>query len=379
MKRLLLLGGGHTHVEVIRRFGADPPPGTAIVLVSPDRHTAYSGMLPGYIAGHYGFQDCHIDLARLCHTTRVAFRRTEATAIDATAHRVECNGGDGYEYDLVSIDVGSTQPAHEIPGAAQHALTVKPVGRFIEAWDEIRATARATPAPRRIVLVGGGAAGVELALAMHHRLLRDGLAASTAINLVTDAPEILPGHPRQVRRVIETIMRGRGIVVHAGSRVTKVELGVLYHEHATLPADWVVLANGAAAPDWLRNSGLALDDRGFVLVNDALQSVSCPEAFAAGDVANMINHARPKSGVVAVRQGPPLTENLRRALARKPLITYRPQKTVLALISTGNRYAVASWNGLALWGSWVWRWKHRIDCRFMATYRCDSKRDEPPA
>ncbi len=377
MKRLLLLGGGHTHVEVIRRFGADPPPSTDIVLMSPDRHTAYSGMLPGYIAGHYGFDDCHIDLARLCEAARVALRRAAATQIDAVARRVECNGGEEYEYDLVSIDVGSTQPAHAIPGAFEHALTVKPVGRFIDTWDSFRAAAQAQPAPRRIVLVGGGAAGVELALAMHHRLQQDGLAASTEIDLVTDTPEIVPGHPRQVRRVLATIMRKRGITVHAGSRVTKIEPGVLHHQHGALPAELIVLANGAAAPHWLRNSGLALDDRGFVLVNDALQSVSCPQVFAAGDVATMVNHAGPKSGVFAVRQGPPLTDNLRRALAHEPLTAYRPQKTVLALISTGNRYAVASWNGIALWGRWVWRWKHRIDSRFMAKYRFDSSSDEP--
>jgi len=379
MKRLLLLGGGHTHVEVIRRFGVDPPPGTQVILVSPDRHTAYSGMLPGYVAGHYEFHDCHIDLARLCQAARVEFRRTAATQIDAVTRRIKCDSGDTYEYDLVSIDVGSTQPTDMISGASEHALRVKPVGRFIEAWDRFRAAARARSTPRRIVLVGGGAGGVELTLAMHHRLAHDGLAASTEIHLMTDAPAILSGYPRRVRRVLETIMHGRGIAVHPGSGVIRVEPGVLHHEHGALPVELVVLANGAAAPEWLRNSGLALDDRGFILVNDSLQSVSCPEAFAAGDVASMANHARPKSGVFAVRQGPPLTENLRRALARKPLIVYRPQKSVLALISAGNRYAVMSWNGISLSGSWAWRWKHRIDCRFMARYRVDSKRGEPPA
>jgi selenide, water dikinase len=379
MTRLLLLGGGHTHVEVIRRLGADPAPGTEIVLLSPDRYTPYSGMLPGYIAGHYGFHDCHIDLARLCRATRVAFRRGAATRIDAAARRVECDSGDAYEYDVVSIDVGSTQPANMIPGASEHALRVKPVGRFMEAWDRFRAAARARPAPRRIVMVGGGAAGVELTLAMHERLLHDGLAASTEIHLVTDTPEILSGHPRRARRVFENILHERGIVVRPGSKVIRVDPGLLHHEHAALPGELFVLANGATAPDWLRNSALALDDQGFILVNDSLQSVSCPETFAAGDVASMADHALPKSGVFAVRQGPPLTENLRRALAHKPLVTYRPQKTVLALISTGNRYAVASWNGFAVSGSWVWCWKHRIDCRFMATYRFDSKWEKLPA
>jgi selenide, water dikinase len=378
VKRLLLLGGGHTHVEVIRRFGADPPAGTEMVLVSPDRHTAYSGMLPGYVAGHYQFDDCHIDLAKLCQAARVAFRRAAATRIDTAARNVECDNGNTYGYDLVSIDIGSSQPAHKIPGALEHALRVKPVGHFIEAWDRFRAAARARSAPRRVVLVGGGAAGVELALSMHHRLAHDGLAASTGIHLVTDTPDILPGHPRRVRHVFEAIMRERKIAVHAGSRVIRVEAGVLHHEHAALPADLVVLANGAAAPPWLRNSALALNDSGFILIKETLQCVSHPDVFAAGDVASMALHARPKSGVFAVRQGPPLAENLRRALAQQPLEPYRPQKTVLALISTGNRYAVASWNGIGFSGSWVWRWKNRIDCRFMATYLIGAGGNEPP-
>lgn len=379
MKRLLLLGGGHTHVEVIRRFAFEPPSATEIILVSPDRHTAYSGMLPGYVAGQYGFYDCHIDLARLCRAGRVTFIRAAATRLDAGMRRVECDSGNAYPYDLVSIDVGSTQPTHMIPGASAHARPVKPVAHFIESWDRFRATARANPAPRRVALVGGGAAGVELALAMQHRLARDKLAASTEIHLVTDSPEILPGHSRRVRRIFETVMRQRNIVLHSGTRVIRVEPGVLHHERAMLRAELIVLANGAAAPAWLHGSGLDLDDKGFILIDATLRCVSHEGAFAAGDVASIDGHARPKSGVFAVRQGPPLTENLRRALAGKPLKPYLPQKTVLALISTGNRYAVASWNGLGFSGSWVWRWKDRIDRRFMATYRIGFESETPPA
>lgn len=372
MKRLLLLGGGHAHVEVIRRFGDDPPPNTQVVLISPERFTAYSGMLPGYVAGHYQYHDCHIDLARLCSAARVSFRTDAAARLDTVTHCVECVGGERYEYDLASLDVGSTPPAHLIPGASEHALSVKPVARFIQGWNHFRATARASETPRCLVVIGGGAASIEIALAMRHRLAGDALPAQADIHIVTDAAALLTGHPQKARRVIERIMHERGIVVRTRCRVTRITPGIVHFDQSTLEVDLAVLATGAAAPSWLVDSGLALDEHGFVLVNDALQAVSCPEVFAAGDIASIVGFPLAKSGVFAVRQGPPLAENLRRALARRPLLSYRPQKTVLALISTGDRYAIASWNGVALAGSWIWRWKNTIDCRFMATYRLDS-------
>jgi selenide,water dikinase len=169
---------------------------------------------------------------------------------------------------------------------------------------------------------------------------------------------------------MERVLRARDVACYARSRVTRIDAGVAHlADGRSIPADYVVWATGAAAPAWLRDAGLATDERGFVLVAATLQSCSHPEVFAAGDVATMAGHPRPKSGVFAVRQGPPLARNLRHALIGRAPEAYRPQTTALALVSTGDKHAIASWGRIAWEGDWVWRWKDRIDRRFMDRYR----------
>ena len=366
-KRLLLVGGGHSHIEVVRRFGMAPPASCAVVLVSPGRHATYSGMLPGLIAGHYRFEDCHIDLERLCRNAGVAFALDEVVALDPARARARGRNGD-YPFDLASLDVGSMPGMAAVPGAAENAVPARPASSLLAAWQRMLA------APRPIAIVGGGAGGVELALAMHHRIEREGAAPD--ISIVTDTPEVLPSHPPAARRVLVRILGERGIAVHASSRVVGVERAVLHLDGGRrLAADHVVWATTAAAPAWLAESGLAVDDGGFVAVDETLRSITHARVFAAGDCAAVVGHPRPKSGVHAVRQGPPLAENLARALRGEALLRHKPQRHALALISTGGRHAVVSWNGIALGGAWAWRWKDRIDRRFVATYRTQAVRD----
>jgi selenide,water dikinase len=371
IKRLVLLGGGHSHVEVIRRLGLRPPEGVRITLVSPGCHASYSGMLPGFVAGHYDFHDCHIDLLRLCGFAGVRFQRAEAVGIDLAARRIDCRDGGALEYDAVSVDIGSISGVQSVPGALASVTRVKPVAEFVNTWNLIRATPRLGGRLRRLAVVGGGAGGVELALAMHHRLQADQAARSVELHLLTDTATILADHAPAVRRIFERILAGRGIVVHGSSKIIKVEPGILYRETGNpLHADHIVWATAAAAPRWIAASGIRTDAHGFVEVDDTLRSVSHPDVFASGDIATMVNHRRPKSGVYAVRQGPPLAENLRRVFTGTPLVAYTPQKIALALISSGDRCAVASYGGVALKGKWVWRWKDYLDRKFVARYNC---------
>ena len=370
MKQLLLLGGGHSHVEVIRRFGLAPPPATRIVLASPDRHTPYSGMLPGFVSGHYAFDECHIDLDRLCGNANVHFHRAAAAAIDPQRKSVTLCDGTSLEYDVVSFNIGSTPPAHAVPGALEHAIQVKPVSRFLKAWDTIREAARHSGRAPRIAVIGGGAGGVELALALHYRLRCSGQAAAPAVDIFTDTAAILPGHAASVVRVLTRILAERAITVHTQARVAAVEPGCLHAAAgASFKADHFIWVTGASAPAWIATSGVSTDAAGFVLVNAHLQSVSHSDILAAGDVASIAGQRLPKSGVYAVRQGPTLAANLRQALVAGPLRAYKPQASTLALISTGDRRAVASYGRFAVEGAWVWRWKDHIDRRFMHQYR----------
>lgn len=367
-RRLLLVGGGHSHVEVIRRWGLAPEPGVTATLVSPDRYAPYSGMLPGFVAGHYRFGDCHIDLEALCRRSGVVRVENALSAIDLTRRVVRCKDGAEHAYDVVSLDTGSTPVLAPIPGATKFGMPVKPVARFLAHWATLRAAAGAATADMDVAVVGAGAAGVEMALAMQYRIHADGGRAH--FTLVGDGPTILTSHPAGVQRRFAAILRARGITVRLHAPVRRAEEdGLLLAGGERLRADHVIWITGAAAPAWARDCGLQTDAAGFIAVDAHLQSLSHPGVFAAGDVATMTCTPHPKSGVYAVRQGPPLAENLRRALRGAPLLRYHPQRMALALISTGDRYAVASYGPLSVQGNWVWRWKDRIDTAFMRRYR----------
>lgn len=372
LKRLILIGGGHSHVEVLRRFGMNPPPDTELVLVSPHADTPYSGMLPGWIAGHYSRAQCHIDLAALCRRSKFRLILTRCVGINTEARLVFCENGAALDFDQVSIDTGGRSPAFDTPGALDHALAVKPVEDFVARWEALCETATGKAAPACVAMVGAGAAGVEVLLAMQHRLLRLAPSNNVRFILVSDTPAILSAHHASVRRKFNAVLRQRGVSIELGCKVESVQPGVLNCAGGRkIHADLMVWATGVSAPLWPRASGLATDSRGFILVDECLQSVSHAALFAAGDIATIRDQPRPKSGVFAVRAGPPLEENLRRALISRPLLRWKPQPRSLALISTGDKQAIASRGSISMRGSWVWRWKDWIDRRFMDRYARD--------
>ena len=365
MKRLLLLGGGHTHVAVLKSHGEAPMPDTRLTLVSARRHTPYSGMLPGLIAGHYDYHQCHIDLERLAGYARAGFVEMEAVALDAEQRLLFLADGRRVEYDILSINIGSTPPTLGIPGVPEQVIPAKPIEALLPAWEGVRARAAGL---KRLALVGGGAAGVELVLAMQYRLRQNG--AVPEFDLITETPFVLPSHNVTARRMLQRILDERGVRVHAGRKVAAVEPGrVALEGGASIAVDALFWVTGAAPAAWLRRSALRTDAAGFIAVDACLQSVSHGDIFAAGDCASVAGQPRPKSGVFAVRQGVPLCRNLRRALAGQALEPYVSPPHALALISAGGKYAVATRNAWALEGAWVWLWKDWIDRRFVATYQ----------
>jgi len=340
-------------------------PDTCLTLISARRHTPYSGMLPGLIAGHYDYHQSHIDLARLAGYARAGFVAMEAVALDAGERLLFLADGRRVEYDILSIDIGSTPPTFGIPGVPEHVIPAKPIETLLPAWEGLRTRAAGL---KRLALVGGGAAGVELVLAMQYRLRQDG--AVPGFDLITDTPFVLPGHNVKARRMLQSILDERGVRVHAGRKVAAVEPGrVALDDGAGVDVDAVFWVTGAAPAAWLRAGGLQTDDAGFIAVNPCLQSLSHAAVFAAGDCASVTGQPRPKSGVFAVRQGAPLSGNLRRALAGQALQSYTSSPHALALISAGGKYAIATRNDWALKGAWVWLWKDWIDRRFVQTYQ----------
>ena len=371
---LVLVGGGHAHVTVLRKFAMRPVPGVRVTLVCRDLQAPYSGMLPGYIAGHYTFDEAHIDLIPLCRFAGARFFHDEVVGLDAENKTLRCRGRPDVAYDVLSINAGSAPDVAAVPGAAANVTPVKPIDGFVNNWHSLCERILQRAGSLRIGIVGAGAGGVELTLAVQYRLqqLLAGKQPGAAVpefHLFTDADELLVTHNRFVRAKFGRVLAQRQVKVHTRHEVVEVQPGTLKCANgATFALDEILWVTRARAQDWPGQAGLHVDEQGFIKVNDTLESMSHPGIFAAGDIAHVVNHPRPKSGVFAVRQGVPLTSNLRRKLLGRTLKPFSPQKGFLSLISTGDRYAIASRSGWALEGRWVWRWKDWIDRRFMRKY-----------
>jgi selenide,water dikinase len=369
VKRLVLVGGGHAHLEVLRDLAANPNGGIHVTLVTPHPRFTYSGMIPGYIAGHYAIDDLTVDLARLCDRGRVELAATTATLVSALGREVICANGSIVPYDVLSLDVGSQPLIGGARGVEKHAVVIRSLERMLKGWSDVLVRAR-DGRIGAITVVGGGAAGVELALAMEYRLRQELGLAWAHVRLISNTSRIVPEFAPGARRRLETQFARRNVGLHLDSAVTEVGPGYVRLEQGLeFASEAVFWAAGGAAPEWIRESGLATDERGYVLTNDYLQSTSHPEVFAAGDCQSQQGRRHARAGVFAVRAAPTLARNLRAALAGAPLEGFTTSPRYLALVTTGSRHAVGVWNGLSWEGAWTWQWKDRIDRRFIARYR----------
>jgi selenide,water dikinase len=369
MQDLVLIGGGHAHVHVLKQFGERPLQDARVTLVGRDVETPYSGMIPGFVAGHYSFEECHIDLARLCARSGARLVHAEATGIDRAGRRVLLKDQPALGYDLLSIDVGSAPNVGAIAGAGQWAIPVKPIAELGRRWLEFTQHMTSWLGPLNVMVIGGGAGGVELALAIDHRLREIARAASLQVTLATK-DEILAGQAEAARRRLRAICQRRGIrlLEHAGAE--RIERGsVQLADGQWHQADAVFVVTEASAAPWFADTGLPLDEKGFLAVDDTLASTGDDRIFAAGDCATVLAHRRPKAGVFAVRQGPPLADNLRRALSGEPARPFVPQSRYLSILGTGDGRAVATKGDWAIEGRWVWWWKDYIDRKWMRMYR----------
>lgn len=389
MKELVLIGGGHSHAIALKYFAQNPLPDVRITLVSDVEKTPYSGMLPGYVAGFYSYEECHIDLRYLTQYAKAEFIRERAIGLDLNNNQVLCENQPPVSFDLVSIDIGSTPATLSVPGAAEHAIPVKPVPHFLKQWNQIIAGVANNPdSPIRIGIVGGGAGGVELALTMHSRLSQilkspqlwdrsprlsqakiNSEQSNLEIHLFHRDAELMTNHNPWVRQHMQQLLTRRGIFVHLQENVCKVKPQLVRCESGlNVKFNYLFWVTQASAPDWPKISGLAVDSDGFILVSDTLRSLSHPQVFAAGDIATIVNHPCPKAGVFAVRQGKPLFDNLQQNLLGKPLKPYQPQKRYLSLIGTGDGRAVASWGSFGWDSPLLWYWKDSIDRKFMQQF-----------
>jgi selenide, water dikinase len=362
VREVLLVGGGHAHALVLRRWGMRPVPGARLTLVNPGPSAPYTGMLPGYVAGHYRREALEIDLVRLARFASARFVEGRAVALDPGAREVTLASGRRLGYDILSLDIGITSDMPDLPGFAAHGLAAKPLGRFADRWAEVVRGRGATS----VAVLGGGVAGAELAMACAHRLR--GLGRAGAVSLV-DRGRILAGVAPAARRRMMAALAGWGIACIENDAPAEVGPDhVRLESGRRLAADVTIGAAGARPQDWLAQSGLETRD-GYVVTDGWLRSVSDPRIYAAGDCAHFAPAPRPKAGVYAVRAAPVLAQNIAADLTGRQRRVFRPQRNFLKLVSTGERSAVAERSGIALAGPALWRWKDRIDARFMERFR----------
>jgi len=427
VKDLVLVGGGHSHVIVLKMLGMHPIPGVRLTLITDASDTPYSGMLPGHIAGFYNRDECHIDLRLLANFAQAQLYLDRVVGLDLTNNQVICAHRPAVSFDVLSIDIGSTPATISVPGAVDYAIPAKPVAQLLTYWEKVTQDFASSPQQvTKIAIVGGGVGGVELALSMEanlHRLISQGVGGggkegrreggkegkreggkegrsegvkegrsreNWEIHLFQRHPQLMPNNHKLVRRQIQKIFQERHIQIHLGENVIQIEaqvnnqkfspsstkedafslLQVKCESGFTGEYTHIFWVTQASAPPWLQASGLKTDPQGFILVDDTLQSVSHPQIFAAGDIATMVNHPRPKAGVFAVRQGKPLFVNLQRLFLGKSLQPYIPQKQYLSLIGTGNGKAMATRGIFTLPPhKFIWHWKDWIDRRFMEKFR----------
>ena len=374
IKDLVLVGGGHSHVAVLKKFGMNPMPGVRITLITRDVHTPYSGMLPGYIAGHYDFDSVHVDLRPLVQFCGGRLFHDEVIGLDFKNKRVVCKNRPPVIFDLLSINIGSSPENMLVPGAKEFTVPVKPISRFLNHWNVLLERILEQSTPCRIGIVGGGAGGVEILLAIQFKLqqaLRQkGLGVKKLeFYLISKSERILPGFSPRVSKKFERILKARAVKLFCGIEVKEVINDRLVLSNAeVLQLDEILWVTGASAPNWIKDTGLKITNHGFISVANTLQSVSHSNVFATGDIADVRNFLRPKAGVFAVRQGAPLFKNLCRVLQNKSPKPYYPQKSSLALISTGDKFAIAARSFFELEGGIIWKWKDWIDRRWMKKY-----------
>ncbi|WP_026100606.1 selenide, water dikinase SelD [Synechococcus sp. PCC 7336] len=376
LRDLVLIGAGHSHAIALKLFGMNPIPGVQITLITETTYTPYSGMLPGYVAGYYSVDDCHIDMRPLAQFANARLYLDRAIGLDLENQTVRCANRPPVPYDVLSINIGSIPTKANVPGAEKYAIPAKPIRHFLEHWQQVvKNITRQPDRPWRLAIVGGGVGGVELSLNMRSRLhgilKQAGQPTSNlTIHLFQRGRKLAPDLNAKARQILLNNLLRQGIEVHLEQTAIEVQPNrVLCQSGLAVDCDRIFWVTQASAQPWLAAAGLATDKRGFIALKDTLQSESHPNVFAAGDISAVTCHPRPKAGVFAVRQGKPLYDNLRRHLLGEASKPFKPQQDFLRIVGTGNKSAVATkWNWA--WQSpLMWRWKEWIEFRFMGQFR----------
>lgn len=370
MFNLVFIGGGHSHAIALKLWGKKPVLGVKVTLISDVKNTPYSGMLPGYLGGYYNYQESHINLEKLAKFAKINLIIDSVIDIDPHQKNIPCKSGKRIDFDLVSIDIGSTPKNSDIEGANLYTIPAKPVNLLLAKWQEI--TDQAEHNNDKLLtlnIIGGGAGGVELAMNIHRKLSSILAPNKLKINLIHKREKILSNQNEWVSYKLTEILKSKNINLYLNTTIKAVNRdNIITESELKIPADHHFLVTQASAPLWLKNSSISTDKDGFIFIKDTLQSLNYDFIFATGDIATMVNYPCPKAGVFAVKQGKPLYENICNFLNNKPLKSYHPQRNYLNIIGTGNDSAVAMWGYFGGESPILWHWKKHLDNTFIKQF-----------
>jgi NADH dehydrogenase FAD-containing subunit len=349
-RQLVLLGSGDAHLHVLATLAAQPMSGVQVTLVAPHPRQMVSGMVPGFIANHYPLEDCVIPLEPLVKRSGIRWLQRSVVAVDAQAQTLALDDASALHFDWLSVNTAPVQNREAmeqtIPGAREHGLFARPIEAFAALWPRVAEMGDARPL--RVTVIGAGAAGIEMALAVRHRL------PTASVTLLSGLEPAGARYPQPVQQRLMAVLKARKVTVLQDVAVALKAGAVQLGCGADLACDVPLLATGVQAPAWLANSGLTLDDQGCIAVDAYQRSTNHSRVFAAG--------------AEAARAGPALLHNLAATTSGSALQPYEPSASPLHLLACGDRYAVGSWGKYSAQGRWVWWLKDAIDRRFMARY-----------
>lgn len=363
---LLLIGGGHTNIQVLKSFTMRPITGMRISLISDVINAPYSAMLPGFIASEYRFDEMHIDLVRLANFANARFINSTINSIDSENQLVHFNDRPSLSYDLLSVNTGITPDFTSIKGAQKYAVAVKPISHFLKCLPKLDGAIKSSS--DSIAIIGSGAAGIELAFAFRERYNKKNIKPK--ISIIGNSDRFFPELSRSCHLTILKQFKKVDIDVYLGQAASQINKNsVILKSGLHLSASHTFIATGAKPAEWLKSSTISLSSDGYIEVNNSYQSISDKRVFAAGDISKIKHQPLPRSGVFAVRAGPVLAKNLRLALDKLPAKPHRQQSTHLSLVMLGSGLVMAKWGRLHIFAKWLWPLKKWIDQEFISEFK----------